>query len=115
MLTLVPTLNVYDNYINSRTIDSIFRLENPQIQFQGRQLREIPSYCKMSLGELALWTHAQSRNDLNLESIAVIDIYSVNVPLLTKKFQMDLNHFVHVFGMLVFKCPVDNTSPILGQ
>ena len=31
-----PTLDVYDNHIDSRTIHSIFRRENPQIQFQGR-------------------------------------------------------------------------------
>ena len=28
---------------------------------------------------------------------------------------MDLNHSVHVFGILVFKCPVDNTLAILRQ
>ena len=36
LLTLVLTLDVYGNHINSRTIDSLFRWENPQIQFQGR-------------------------------------------------------------------------------
>ena len=36
LLTLVLTLDVHDNHIDSRTIDSIFRWENPRIQFQGR-------------------------------------------------------------------------------
>ena len=69
----------------------------------------------MSHGELALRKHAQSRNDINLENISVIAICSRNVSILTKKVQMDLNHSVHVFDMLVFNCPVDNTSAILGQ
>ena len=36
LLTLVLTLDVYDNHINRRAIDSMFRWENPRIQFQGR-------------------------------------------------------------------------------
>ena len=69
----------------------------------------------MSLGVLALCEHAQSRNDLNLEKISVIAICSGNGLILLKKFQMNLNHSVHVYGLLVFKCPVDNTSAIIGQ
>ena len=66
----------------------------------------------MSLGELALSKHAQSRNDINLENISVIAICSGNVFYINKKVQMYLNHSVHDFGMLVFNCPVDNTSAI---
>ena len=36
LLTLVLTLDVYDKLMNSPTIDSIFKWENPRIQFQGR-------------------------------------------------------------------------------
>ena len=65
----------------------------------------------MSLGEFALCGHAQSGNILNLETILIITICSGNVPMLTKKAQLDLNNSV----MLEFKCPVDFSSTISGQ
>ena len=38
----------------------------------------------MSLGEFALYKHAQSGNFLNLENVSIIAICSGNVPVLTK-------------------------------
>ena len=65
----------------------------------------------MSLGQFALCEHAQSGNFLNLENISIIAICSGNVPVLTKDSN-GLNHSEHVFGMLVFQCPVDRCSAI---
>ena len=69
----------------------------------------------MYLGEFALCGHVQSGNILYLENISIIAVYSGNVPLLTKKAQLDLNNSVHILDTVVFKCPVDNSSTISGQ
>ena len=66
----------------------------------------------MSLGELALSKHAQSRNDLNLENISVIAICSGNVPIFTKDSIGPKSPRTR-FAMLVFKFRVDNISAIL--
>ena len=46
---------------------------------------------------------------LNLENISITAVCSGNVSVLTNT-QMDLNHSVHGFGMLVFQCPVDKCA-----
>ena len=69
----------------------------------------------MSFGEHALSKHAQSINDLNLKKhLYNYDLLRKRV-YTNKKIQLDLNHFEHVCGGLVFKCPVDNTLAFLGQ
>ena len=56
----------------------------------------------MDLGEFALGEHAQSGNILNLENISIIVNCSGNVPMLTKKAQLDLNKSVHILDMFCF-------------
>ena len=69
----------------------------------------------MFLGEHALCGHAQSGNSLNLENISIIAICSGNVPMLTKKVQLNLSNSVLILDMLVFKCPVDINSTKSAQ
>ena len=66
----------------------------------------------MSLGEFALCKHAQSVNALNLEK-NVNNCYLLRKrAFINEKAQLDLNHSILVFGMLMLYCPVDSSSTI---